>query len=131
MATVRWTFTDPVTHEVYTLPMNPKSMTSPIPVGNAGTTAAGVRTGADAPATWLRRGAPVEWSFAGSIRSRAHYEAMKAWHQRPGKVLVTDHLQRTFECFLQDFDAPERKTNRANPDRWTYTMKALVLRQTA
>lgn len=131
MATVRWTYEHVDTGDVYTFPINPKSMTSPLPTGVAGTPAAGVRAGTTATTVDVRRGAPVNWSFAGSIRTQAQHDAMKAWNERSGKVLVTDHLGRTFECFLQDFEATERKTNRVAPDRWQYTVKALLLRQSA
>lgn len=132
MATTRWTLEDALTGDVFTFPINPRTMTSPIRQGTAGTTAAGVRNGANSPATILRRTGPTEVTISGFIRNEAHKDALDEWcSDAHGKVLITDHLGRTFECFLQDFLATERKTNRVNPDRWTYDIKALVLRQTA
>jgi hypothetical protein len=124
----RWTFTQG--EDVYSFPINPKEMTSPLPTPKDGSSAAGVAAGS-AAATLVRYDQPVEWSFGGFIRTLAQHDAMKAWEQRQGIVTVTDHLGRNFECFLSEFAATERKTNRVTPDRWQYTMKALVLRQSA
>lgn len=124
-ATTRWQFTDPATSETYVLPINPDSMTSPLPQKSYQFAPGGDGTavGVLAPPT------PVDWQFGGPIRTQAHNDALDAWSQRPGKVHITDHLGRTFEVMIYSYEPTERQPTRRTTWRLRYVMKASILRQ--
>ena len=80
MTTQRWTFVDTVADETWTVPINPKSATSPFPAKNIATA-----QGSDLDSHGIHRtrmfqtpSAPTPWEFGGLIRSKAHHDAYLA-----------------------------------------------------
>lgn len=128
MTTPRWVFSDPVTSESWTMPINPDSATSPHPTKTI-KTAFGVRRGNDRFRTILNPPTPVEWQWSGAIRSKAHHDQLLAWAERPGLVHVADHLGRTWEVIFSKFDPTDRRPTPNTPWRQRYTMTALILRR--
>lgn len=131
MSTQRWTFVDTVADETWTVPINPKSATSPFPA-KVITTA----QGADLDSRGIHRtrmfqapSAPVPWEFGGLIRSKAHHDELHRWAEKDNEVQITDHLGRTFEVLIRQFEPVEQRPTKSNDWRMTYTMRVLVLRR--
>lgn len=111
------------------MPLNPNSMTSvtfdkqlDTFVGGVHNTLTEVRT--------IQSAAPAkDWSFGGVIRTKAHYDGLVYWAKKSGKVRVTDHLGRTFEVLIRQFDPEDRKPTGTVAWRLQYTMKTLLLRR--
>ena len=121
----RWRFTGG--GEQYTVPQNPASMSSLFPTRNvtARTTTGG--------RVLLTEGAtpPQSWSFEGSCRTKAHYEALRHWvYDIKQRVVIRDHFGRDIECVLLSFDA---KPKRSLDVYWRheYSISALVISVTA
>lgn len=69
------------------------------------------------------------WSFGGSIRTQAHYDALREWARKDNVVRVTDHMNRSFELILSQFK-PDRKAGKRRGDyRMKYQMTAQFLRR--
>lgn len=126
MTLLRWVFTDPTTAETYTFPRNPNGMTSPY-LPQVTTPMARTIDGRARAARALA--VPVEWSFKGDIRTQAHHDALAAWAAKDHRVHVTDHLARTWEVMLTQFDADEQRPRLSTPWRFTYQMRALIYRR--
>lgn len=120
--TVRWTFTDPVTSDTYTVPINPNAMTSPFKKTSKQVLPASPVNGR---VRALSTPQPIEWQFSGVIRIQAHYDALLTWVSKPYPVSITDHLGRTFPVLLTSFDPQDQRANLAT--KWTYTVKGYVL----
>jgi hypothetical protein len=124
--TVRWTFTDTETDETITVPVNPNKMSSP--------TAARTLKWSHAPDGVLRgidTGAerPVSWTFSGVIFTKSHYDLLLTWAQRDTVLEISDHLGRTFEVIIEQYDPVERRPTGTKPWRATYTISCLLLRE--
>jgi hypothetical protein len=123
-----WILTEKATSQTWTMPTNPNTMTG-LPMTKQLSSAGP----AAQPATRLRTfqssaGAErLEWS--GVILDTDHYQNLLTWSAKPGVIVVTDHLQRSFEVLIQAF-TPESKAGRrpGNPKR-TYKMTTLFLRR--
>lgn len=117
----RWAFTD--TRGLlapYVFPINPNTMTSPFARKSLRTATAinGVVRALQAPRS------VHEWTFGGIIHDQAHYEALQTWAALGHRVLVTDHLARTWPCELVEFAPTPVRSRR--PWKHTYSMRALV-----
>lgn len=121
--TTHWTFTDPITSEVWTVPINPDSMTSPekpakaLQVARQGLRVATLET---KPTSW-------SWDFSGAIRTQAHHDALADWAGRDHAVLISTHLGRQYRVFITDFEPAEPPKPSRLPWRMRYTMKTLIL----
>lgn len=125
--TVRWTFTDLTTSEVWQLTYNPNTMTSPHAMRN---TLTSQRSPIDGHVRALRQQpTPKDWSFGGVIRSEEHYETLLEWVDRGHLVHLADHLGRVFLIRLIQFIPAERRPMLNVPWRFTYEMKAVVYRR--
>lgn len=126
--TTRWIFHDPGTGDSWTVPINPDSMGNPTPAKGLAF-GRNVRSGGR-QTTFRQVPKPVEWEFAGVIRTQAHHDNLLAWLNRRGIIEITDHLSRTFEVMLTGFEVTERAPTKSGV-RWRmrYSMKALLLRQ--
>lgn len=122
----RWELRDDAAGEAYVFPINPDSMTSPLPERSYTFARA---AGAQSARTVMAAPTAVQWQFGGAIRTQDQHDALEAWSQRPGKLVVTDHLGRKFEVMITAFEATERTPTRRTPWRLRYTVKADILRQ--
>lgn len=81
--------------------------------------------------TFMRPPAAKPWEFAGVINARQHHDDLKAWCEKPGLVRITDHLGRTFEVVITDFEPTDRQPTARNAWRMRYSVKTLLLRRLA
>lgn len=131
MSVVRWTFFDPDGEEAVILPINPNTMAAP-QTPREMRFAFGSRWGQDRiRGIDSRPSTPPQWTFGGVILSQAHYELLLEWTQRLVPIHITDHLGRTFEVVLQQFDPVERLPTARHPWRADYTMTCLLLGEVA
>lgn len=129
MITQRWTLRDTQTNEVWTMPINPDSMTSPVRRRQLRFALGGRR---DGRIRAMRVAAEAEdWEWSGAIRTQAHYDALLAWADKAVPVDVTDHLGRTFRVVITDFNPTDRKPTRRTSWRLRYTMKTKMLEEIA
>ena len=131
MAVHRWRFLNPATGESYTFEHNPDHMNSPFPRRNVTARTTTAITGQ----TIITEGnaGPAEWTFGGSIRSKAHYDALRSWvydddgRPKNQRIIIVDHFGRELDAVLMSFDpTPKRALNVYW--RHTYEMTALVTR---
>ena len=127
--TTRWVLTDPATDETWTMPINPDQMTSPHPAPKRLRTQYGIRRGVHRIRTFMSAPTANDWEWQGVIRTEEHYDALVAWAQKPNEVHVTDHLGRTWEVLISQFQPTDRKPTVNVPWRLRYRMRALVLRK--
>lgn len=127
LLTTRWRFYDPELDETWVVPINPDSMSNPL---KPKTLSYGRHAGSNARyATLKQLPRPVEWEFAGVIRTQTHHDTLDDWLGRRRIIQITDHISRTFEVMLTSFEVTERKPTKTNAWRLRYSMKALLLRQ--
>lgn len=81
--------------------------------------------------SFKRPSPPATWEFGGVILTQAQHDVLLEWSKRDGKVNITDHLGRTFEVMMQQFDPVERRPTALKQWRFDYTMRVLLLRQLA
>lgn len=124
----RWVFYDPHMPETWTVPINPREMTSPFPersIQALGTTAIGGRT-----LVWERPSEPKVWEFRGAILDHEHYEQLRYWtYDKRQRITITDHFGRPIQCLLLSFDPePRRALNHQGLVYWRhdYTCRAMV-----
>lgn len=123
MATVRWTLTEKATDETWQMPANPNTM-SPLPNSKSLSVTPGGRI--------FESAEPAQsFQWGGVILHQAHYDALAAWARKPGVIVVTDHLQRTFEILIEAFRPAPEPGRRPGVRRQKYTMTALLLRRLA
>jgi hypothetical protein len=121
---LRWKFYDPLLDETYTVPMNPKEMTSPWPERKFlyRTTTAG-RNGANV--IYEGRADLAQWSFSGTVLEQDHYDALKRWSEKPNACYIWDHFGRPFKVLFHHFD-PKPKMTYNHRWRHDYTMTVAV-----
>lgn len=125
MAVQRWVFTDLLTSETYTVPLNPDAMTTPWLQRNV----TAKKTTAIDGNIIMQEGSPTfaAWTFSGKAIDAAHYEKLRHWcYDIPNRISITDHFGRVIVCVPTLFDAqPQRDTRRY----WlhTYTITATVV----
>lgn len=129
--TIRWIFYDPVLVETWTVPINPDGMTSPEKPAKNVRFAKYVHGELLEPRTmtFLVKPGARDWEFSGAIRTQAHYLELVRWTKKTNAVRVTDHLGRTWLCYLTDFVPVDRKPTLNTPWRLRYTVKAKILEQ--
>lgn len=126
---LRWKLKDMTTSDEVTFPFNPNTMSSPHAPRSTVTQAT---SPVDGTVRAVRPRPPVkDWAFGGFIRSEEHYDLLDSWVQRGVPVELTDHLGRTFLLRLIQFRPKERRPTRIVAWRFTYEMRATVLRRTS
>lgn len=122
----RWTLHDTVTDEVWEMPINPDSMTSPEPerVLKFGQ---GYRQNSTRLRTIESPSDAREWSWSGAIRTKAHHDTLFDWASRHVPVEVTDHLGRTYRVVITQFDVTERQPTKSTPWRPRYQMTVRIM----
>jgi len=123
MATVRWTLVEKDTNLSWQMPANPNTMSALPAQRQLATTPSGRTFQSSTPAQ------PFQWG--GVILHQAHYDALEQWARKPGVIVVTDHLQRTFEILIEAFRPAPEPGRRPGVRRVKYTMTALFLRRLA
>lgn len=123
-AVQRWTLHDPVLHETYEFPLNPRSMGS---IHRPRNITARTTTAVDGQSLVTEGNAPPHtWTFEGAILTPEHYADLLTWSQKPYRVTLTDHFGRSFDVVLQNFDTtPKRAVGRYW--RHEYTMTGLIV----
>ena len=125
IAVQRWLLRDTATNAQWRMPINPDSMTSPLPrrqMKHAGGWRADQRV-----RTFITTPEATEWEWSGVIRTQAHYDQLVTWARKNVAVDVTDHLGRTFRVFITDFNPTDRRPTPHVPWRLRYSMKARIL----
>jgi len=124
--TSMWKFQDLNTGDSYTFPKNPASMTSILPPKQIQAVPDTLQPGRGR--VLVKPEQPLDFQFAGSIKTREQFNDLLAWSQRETTVLITDHFGRQFMVVFTDFTADERAFNRKYQWRFNYTMKGLLVR---
>lgn len=108
------------------MPINPDSV-SPIPARTRALQfARGQR--ADQRVRTFATPAPVgEFSWAGVIRTEAHYNTLVAWAMKTNAIRVTDHRGKQYRVFIKAFEPVDRPPTRKTNWRLRYTMKTSLL----
>lgn len=126
---IRWTFTDPETDETWTPPINPNKMSSPT-TGREMTYAFGSRWGQNRiRAVDRKTGPPPDWTFSGVLLTKEHYDLLLEWSNKLKVLHIADHLGRTFEVVIKEFDPEERLPTATRPWRADYTITCMLLRE--
>lgn len=123
----RWVFNDPTDGAdpaTYTVPLNPNQMTSPYPAPRNLTTKTSTAVGGQ-PIVWEGQATPTEWTFQGTILTSDHLEAMLVWRAKNTITTITDHFNRTWTVYWEDFQ-PVPAGSTQYPNKHTYTAKVLV-----
>lgn len=124
MAVVRWTFSDPVTLEVYEFELNPseatepqyeKAMTYEKTAGQNGQVLA-----------YEGRREPQRLTWKGAILDNDEHEVFKEWFEKNYQIDVTDDLGQEFRVYITKY-APERKRAVMHPYKRMYSIEALVI----
>ena len=127
----RWTFRDVETGEVWTMPINPNTMSSPEQTRDL-RTARGTRRLQNRVRTIARPPAITEWSFGGVIYTKEHYDTLAAWARRSGVIEITDHTGRSWQVMMRSFQPKDRAPRGPNRMwRFTYSMNVVILRKVA
>lgn len=133
----RWHFYDPALeyerpnlsadsmwHLEWTVPINPREMSSPFPEKSVTIRQTTALNGQ----VLLYEGSspPANWTFSGAILDWEHYWRLQVWSSKGNRIVITDHFGRDIVCYLTRFDpSPKRAIGRYW--RHEYTMSALVL----
>lgn len=120
--TVRWIFTDLVTSDTYTPPINPNKMTTI--TGRKATTSVPGDTG---PLTITVQPRPIDFSFGGVMYDQEHYDALAELVERRHPYRITDHLGRTFDVLLNRFEPEDRPPRPGKGWRHNYTVTGTLL----
>lgn len=130
---VRWTFQDLVTGESWEVPINPNTAGSPFSVKPITTAQAASLEGGGIHRTRMFQApsVPQPWEFGGVIRTQAHHDELLRWAEKSNEVRISDHLGRTFEVIINQFEAIDRRPTQNLPWRMTFTMRVLVLGRVA
>lgn len=127
----RWILFDPDTDEVFTFRDNPNKMTSPLgprsltiyPTPPLYNPAVEARGGMARVIEGNRE--PYEWSFSGKIRHQIDHDDLMYWSRKLNRLLLTDHLGRTWKVRVLHFDPVELHPTARIDWRFTYDMKLL------
>lgn len=123
----RWTLKDTVTNDVFSMPINPDSMTSPEPDRNLTFGASGFRN--DRVRTYAVAPDAKEWQWGGVMRDKAHHDALHDYASRKVPVEVTDHLGRTYRVVITQFDVTDRRPTKTVNWRLRYQMTVRIIRR--
>lgn len=123
----RWTLKDTTTDEVWEMPINPDSMTSPEPDRQL-SFGQGFRKNTRLR-TYARPSEAKEWEWSGVIRTQAHHDTLHEWALRGVPVEVSDHLGRTYRVVIAKFDVTDRRPTKTVSWRLRYTMSVRIVRR--
>jgi hypothetical protein len=124
----RWQLYDPVADQTFHFSHNPATMTS---MAQPHTTKSLATSPIDGKVRSARTpDKPFVWSFSGKVRTKAEYDALDAWVNRPNRLRVTDHFGRVHEVLGQHFSpTPVEKSGVPNPWLFGYTVDTLYYRR--
>lgn len=121
---VRWIFTDPVTLDTYTVPINPNDDGTP---SSNKTINYSNTSGPNGNVLMFEgRDQVKEIQISGVILEQAHLDALQSWHDKRYQVTVTDDLGRTFSIYITSF-VPKRIRVASNVWKHEYTMTYTIL----
>lgn len=118
---VRWKFVDGGT--TYTFEQNPREMSSPYAPHTTEARPRGAIDSRYRPSRQPRQ--PHQWTFSGGIRSKAFYDQLVLWLNKPGRFTVIDHFGRQFTVRIVSFEATPKRSRNVEW-RFEYTITALV-----
>ena len=132
---IAWTFTDPVTSEIYRWEVNPRE--------DAGSNAINRTVGYSSMAG-MHRGANGEdrmdtilfesnvqqqtFSYTGAVYTSQQYAIMEDWCSRDYPLQLTDDLGRSWLVMVTQF-TPARLRSRQSPYKHSYTFSGIVLEE--
>jgi len=124
----RWQLYDPVADQTLIFAHNPATMTS---MAQPHTTKSLATSPIDGKVRSARTpDKPFVWSFSGKVRTKAEYDALDAWVNRPNRLQLTDHFGRVHEVLGQHFSpTPVEKSGVPNPWLFAYTVDTLYYRR--
>jgi hypothetical protein len=124
MARIAWVFTDLVTAETYSLPINPNDGGSPSYKKNI------VYQNTAAPdgnvLMFEGRDDPKTSSFKGVLLTEDQYNTFVEWFEKRHQIQITDDLGRTFVCYITSFD-PTRRRSAIHPWKHEYTCEYTII----
>lgn len=126
--TVRWTLTEKATGETWTMPLNPNSMTG-LPQLKQFTTAGWSPQGSNRLRTFQAPTSAERLEWSGVILTDSHHQDLRTWSAKPGVIVVTDHLQRSFEVIIQAFVPDQKPGHHPGDPKRTYKITTLFLRR--
>lgn len=105
----RWVLDD-LAGTTYTVPINPNKM-SKLKAARAVTIKTTTAVGGQALFFEGQR-PPQQFTFAGTLLDKDHFDALDHWVYNTGRIMITDHFLRRLSVVLVDFNAePERSGN--------------------
>lgn len=122
----RWVFTDPVTSETYEMEINPNEGGTPKLSKNISYQITTAPEPNSRVLMFEGRPQPRQGSFAGTILTEQHYNAMVQWYEKRNQIYVTDDLGRTFTIYITGFDA-KRVRAIQHPWKHTYTCEYTII----
>jgi len=124
MARVAWEFTDLVTNDTYSLPVNPNDGGSPSFRKNISYQ---VTAAPDGKVLMFEgRDEPMQSQFSGVILTEEQYEAFVEWYSKRHQIKIKDDLGREFVCYITSFD-PKRKRSALHPWKHDYTCEYTII----
>jgi hypothetical protein len=121
MPFLRWKFDDG--QENWTVPVNPKTMSSPYPEKQMQVHAT-VRTSGQ-PLVFEGGPVPAQWQFSGRTQDYTHYSNLLRWTQKTWTISITDHVGRKMAVYLTGIKfTPSQSIN--SLWRYEYDVSAIV-----
>ena len=136
MSRIPWRFADPVTSDVYYLPVNPlddncsgvisKQTKYEVPVSTYVSKYGDLKVddvvAQDAPSE-IRR-----FSYKGTLYTRGEYMAFMEWFSKPYEWELRDDLGREFLVFAESFE-PERQRSAKFVWKHSYVIAGIIIRE--
>jgi len=124
---VRWTFTDDVLSQSYTVPINPNQGGTPNFVKTL------TRRNTAGPngdiLTFEGRDQAETLNFSGIIVDEEHLDAFLTWFDKEYQIKITDDLSREYWVYINNF-AITRSWMRRSKARHEFTMSCTILNWT-
>ncbi len=121
---VRWIFTDPVTTDTYTVPVNPNK--GGTPTRNKNITYLNTAGPGGNVLAFEGRDDTQQIQVSGVILEQAHLDAFNTWFDKRYQITVTDDLSRVFSIYITNFDAT-RINSRSHPWKHEYTLSYVII----
>lgn len=124
----RWQFEDPVTSQLYVLPINPA--TAGVPFSGRNLSNRETTTGRAITTEGNRHSS--QWALEGYIENQVQYNALLAWSVKPYRLYITDDFGNQFIGVITNFMPTPLAPNRAGEFfyRGRYQMNIEVMSQT-
>jgi len=121
---IPWRLSDPITGEIYDLPINPNAGGSPArakKISYQTTAAPGGKV-----LMFEGREDPKKISVSGVILDMELYDSLVTWYNKRNPIELTDDLDRIFRVYITSF-TPNRVRRGSRPDYHEYSMEMTIL----